>query len=91
MGKEKEQIIENLKEISDEELIARSYSREPWTVDLKETGLDYTSLYQNEMMHRLKNEIKYLNKTTSFYSKALIFLTIIMILTVLFQLYLVSV
>lgn len=85
MDKETEKIIDNLKKESDEELIAKSYSREPWEVDLKERGFDYTSLYQNEMARRLKNEIKKLNKTTSFYSKILIFLTIIMTITVLVQ------
>jgi len=51
-------------------------------------GNDYANTAQIEMMRRLKNEIRSLNKTTSFYSRVLIFLTLIMTIAVIVQIYL---
>ena len=41
-----------------------------------------------EMSRRLKNEIEKFNKQSSMYSKILVWLTIVMIIAVLFQIYL---
>jgi len=79
MDEETKKEIEKIKNESDDEIITNSFVRAPWEVDPKENyGYDFTSLYNNEMLRRLKDAILNLKKTTSFYSKILTFLTIIM-------------
>ncbi len=91
MNEELRKEIENIKNKTDDELLEKIFRREPWEVDPKENmGYDFTSLYNNEMLRRLKNEIKNLNKTTSFYSKILILLTIIMVIAVFVQIYILT-